>query len=105
MILLDKVNADAVSAIVTTLGGFMNIIVRSGGSTDSSSDLGGGTVTIEISSPSDGLNRFRVMPNGTFTDDTTKSGIFITQGMKVRESLTGSSSPINVTVEIRGVKE
>lgn len=103
MILLDKVNADAVSAVVTTLGGFMNIIVRSGDST--TSDLGGGTVAIEISSPSDGLNRFRAMPNGAFTDDTTKSGIFITQGMKVRASLTGSSSPINVTVEIRGVKE
>ena len=99
-LLLDKISADATSEIVRSSGGYVNIFVRSGDST--TPELGGGAVTIEAATVDDDLERFRVLENGTFITDDTKTGIYLQAGIRLRAKLTGSTSPVNVTVDMLG---
>ncbi len=90
-ILLDNVNADTTSDTFTFNQPSAILVVRA-------DDYDSGTVTLEVASTSD--NRFTVLDDATFTADGTKKIDLTIPGLEYRAVLSGSTSPVNVKVEM-----
>ncbi len=92
-LLLDNVDADTTSDEFKPRGGPALLIVRG-------DDFGGGTVTFEIASVNDALNRFTLLTGGSFTANGNLSIDRLPIGSRVRAVLAGATNPDNVYVEL-----
>jgi len=93
-ILLNNVDTDTPSDEFASKGGTAIITVRA-------TDFGSATLEIQTASSSDSLNRFLVLPNGTFLTDGTILIDNLPQGIIVKADLTGTTgSTDDVFVDI-----
>ncbi len=94
-ILLDNVSVDTVSANFSGRGGSHIVIIRG-------DDFGGGTVDIQIASVNDNVAgpRFAVIEDASFTANGSFKLDYLPSGYLIRAELSGSTSPVNVFVEV-----
>ena len=93
-ILLNNVSVNTTSAEFLSEGGSAIINIRA-------DDFDGASLAIETASDNDSLDRFVVLPSGTFTIDSSVKIDYLPQGVKLRADLTGAGgSTSNVFVDI-----
>lgn len=63
-------------------------------------NYGGGTVSLEITSPNDPGQRPSIINNGSFDSNGEVQIDYLPSGSKIKSTLVGSSGAINVFVEV-----
>lgn len=91
--LLNNVNADTTSAVFLFNGGSGTLFIRG-------DDFGGGTVALEVATTDDSFDRFIPLPNGVFTEGTTKTLDYLSHSTQFRAVLSGATDPVNIFVSI-----
>jgi len=95
-ILLDNVSVDTISETFKVRGSSHVAVIRG-------DDFGGGTVSVEVASPNDSIGRFSALVDGSFTESGQYKIDYLPSGSLIRAQLIGSTSPVNVFVDIDGV--
>jgi hypothetical protein len=92
-VLLNNVDVDTDSVVLTSQGGPLYLNVRG-------DDYGGGTVTVEVRSMNDPDARWNAVLNATFTADFSGPRGNVPPGVQLRATLTGSTGASNVFAEV-----